>query len=61
MTDPDTPAPHEEHQDRSTNGSRKPYQRPRILFREPLEAMAAVCSGDGAKTTSDNSCTVLSS
>jgi hypothetical protein len=24
--------------------SRKPYQPPRILFREPLEAMAAICS-----------------
>ncbi|HVT58047.1 MAG TPA: hypothetical protein VHR45_06585 [Thermoanaerobaculia bacterium] len=23
---------------------RRPYQRPRILFREPLEAMAAVCA-----------------
>jgi hypothetical protein len=24
--------------------SRRPYQPPRILFREPLEAMAAICS-----------------
>jgi hypothetical protein len=23
---------------------RRPYQAPRILFREPLEAMAAICS-----------------
>jgi hypothetical protein len=23
---------------------RRPYQPPRILFREPLEAMAAICS-----------------
>ncbi len=24
--------------------ARRPYQAPRILFREPLEAMAAICS-----------------
>jgi hypothetical protein len=24
--------------------ARRPYQPPRILFREPLEAMAAICS-----------------
>jgi hypothetical protein len=24
--------------------SRRPYQPPRILFREPLEAMAAICT-----------------
>jgi hypothetical protein len=24
--------------------SRRPYQAPRILFREPLEAMAAICT-----------------
>jgi hypothetical protein len=26
------------------NNERRPYQAPRILFREPLEAMAAICS-----------------
>lgn len=26
------------------NGARRLYQAPRILFREPLEAMAAICS-----------------
>jgi len=26
------------------NSVRRPYQAPRILFREPLEAMAAICS-----------------
>lgn len=25
-------------------GIRRPYEPPRILFREPLEAMAAVCA-----------------
>jgi hypothetical protein len=25
-------------------GTRRPYDPPRILFREPLEAMAAVCA-----------------
>jgi len=26
------------------NGTRRPYEPPRILYREPLEAMAAVCA-----------------
>jgi len=26
------------------SGGRRPYEPPRILFREPLEAMAAICS-----------------
>jgi hypothetical protein len=29
--------------------ARKPYSRPRILSREPLESMAATCTGAGAK------------
>jgi hypothetical protein len=33
-------APDEPHR----SGDRRPYERPRILFREPLEAMAAVCA-----------------
>jgi len=28
----------------SATTARRPYQAPRILFREPLEAMAAICS-----------------
>jgi len=28
----------------SETSVRRPYQAPRILFREPLEAMAAICS-----------------
>ncbi len=28
----------------SETAARRPYQAPRILFREPLEAMAAICS-----------------
>ena len=28
---------------------RRPYLRPRILSREPLESMAATCMGTGAK------------
>ena len=28
----------------SATSARRPYQAPRILFREPLEAMAAICS-----------------
>jgi hypothetical protein len=34
---PETPAT-------TATGERRPYQAPRILFREPLEAMAAICS-----------------
>lgn len=40
--------------------TRKPYQRPRILSREPLEAMAAVCSFPGGKT-GGGGCTILGS
>jgi len=29
-------------------GQKKPYHRPRIASREPLEAMAATCTGVGA-------------
>lgn len=32
------------------NGSgRKPYEAPRILYREPLEALAISCTGPGGK------------
>jgi hypothetical protein len=27
-----------------TGGAKRPYERPRILFREPLETLAAVCA-----------------
>lgn len=27
-----------------SEGGKRPYERPRILHREPLEAMAAVCA-----------------
>jgi hypothetical protein len=30
-------------------GRRKTYQRPQILSREPLESMAATCTGKNAK------------
>ena len=32
-----------------TRGARKPYQRPEILYRQPLEASAVVCTIPGAK------------
>ena len=43
-TNPDgsTPVP-------SPEGRRKTYQRPQILSREPLESMAATCTGKNAK------------
>ena len=28
----------------AATATRRPYQAPRILFREPLEAMAAICT-----------------
>jgi hypothetical protein len=28
----------------AASATRRPYQPPRILFREPLEAMAAICT-----------------
>ncbi|WP_456412279.1 hypothetical protein [Thiolapillus sp.] len=33
------------------NAPKKPYSKPRTLSREPLEAMAVVCSGPTAKAT----------
>lgn len=33
----------------SPEGQRKTYQRPQILSREPLESMAATCTGKNAK------------
>lgn len=35
---------------------RKPYEKPMIVYRQPLEARATVCTGTGAK--SDSSCTI---
>lgn len=35
---------HSHHQAGITGPRRKPYERPRILSREPLEAVAAVCA-----------------
>jgi hypothetical protein len=33
-----------EHEREPDAGARRPYQRPRILNREPLEVMASVCA-----------------
>ena len=41
---PAADATHATHATHATQSSRRPYQPPRILFREPLEAMAAICS-----------------
>lgn len=35
---------------------RRAYQSPKILFREPLEAMAASCFTIGGKSSSDPAC-----
>jgi hypothetical protein len=34
-------------------GRRKTYQRPQILSREPLESLAATCTGKNAKAVSN--------
>jgi len=34
----------------SRQAERKPYERPRILLREPLEGVAAVCGASPAKS-----------
>ena len=39
--------------------ARKPYRRPRIVSREPLEVMAATCTG--AKAKAGGICTKLKS
>jgi hypothetical protein len=36
-----------DERDRPTEAKKKPYDPPRILSREPLEAVAAVCSTPG--------------
>lgn len=33
-----------------TPAERKPYEKPRIVHREPVEAMATTCSAQGSKT-----------
>ncbi|MBK8170304.1 MAG: hypothetical protein IPK60_08140 [Sandaracinaceae bacterium] len=33
----------------ATENPRKPYERPRILYREPLEALAISCTSPGGK------------
>ena len=37
-------------------GIRRPYEAPRILFREPLEAMAAVCAPSPPAKNNPGSC-----
>jgi len=33
-----------EHEQDAEGGAKRPYQRPRILHRQPLEVMASVCA-----------------
>ena len=37
--------------------AKKPYAKPAVVFREPLEAVAAVCTGTTAKAAPVGSCT----
>ena len=39
---------------------RRPYEKPRIVYREPVEAMATTCSAPGSKTGVGN-CEVVGS
>jgi hypothetical protein len=39
------------------NGGKKKYQVPRILYKEPLEAIAAVCEGPPGKEDTLSGCT----
>lgn len=61
MSDHQPPGADDGHETVPSTEARKPYQRPQILSRERLEAMAAVCSGGGAKAVSNQACSVLSS
>lgn len=38
------------------NGERRPYQPPRILHREPLEVMAAICAPSPPAKTNPGFC-----
>lgn len=46
----------EEHNSLQPEDQKKPYQQPRILSREPLEPVAAVCTGFGQKVSGNLSC-----
>lgn len=47
---------------KTENGSpRKPYDRPRILSREPLEAMAATCTASARGKANKSVCGVAKS
>jgi hypothetical protein len=38
--------------------AKKPYERPQIVYRAPLEAMASVCTAPGSKSPTDGACSV---
>ncbi len=40
--------------------AKKPYAKPAIVYRQPLEAMASVCTGDGGKSPTDGCLLVYS-
>jgi len=48
MTQPKKPSeqrPEDEHGGKK--GEKKPYEKPRVTFREPLEGVAAICNPPG--------------
>ena len=45
-----------EEEDAGFRSVRRPYERPRILSREPLEAVAAVCSPAGVAKSNPGLC-----
>ncbi len=48
MTKPDKPSePQPEENSGEQRDKKKPYQRPRVTFREPLEGVASICNPPG--------------
>lgn len=43
----------------SNSQVKKPYAKPEIVYQQPLEAMAAACTGGGSKAGVASGCTVL--
>jgi hypothetical protein len=42
----------------SEESERKPYEPPRIIYREPLEAVAAACTPEGSAKGNPGACPI---
>ncbi len=48
MTQAEKPSKRQREEDAgSERGGKKPYEKPRVTFREPLEGVAAICNPPG--------------